>query len=62
MPAAAFLDNDVCVVANPGLLVAGRQCGALTNSSHHLLQIGADQVAALVQLSGIPFRVIAPKV
>ena len=43
-------------------VVAGRQFGALTNSLHHLLQIGADQVAALVQLSGIPFRVIAPKV
>src|ERR1700730_11692558 len=28
----------------------------------HFRQIGADQVAALVQLSGVPFRAVAPKV
>jgi hypothetical protein len=40
----------------------GRRVGALTNSSNHLPQIGAEQVAAFVQLSGTPFRAIASKV
>jgi hypothetical protein len=31
-------------------------------TAQHLRQIGADQVAALVQLGSIPFRAIASKV
>jgi hypothetical protein len=34
-------------------------CGKLLE---HLRKIGADQIAALVQVSGVPFVAVAPKV